>query len=906
MAAKKSPRAVVDTAVWNEEAGGSMEAANEIQKKETVEENENSAVGKNDATAYDDVHREVEKSTSAKYDGSSRSGVGYRTKKVIDQTLQPSMPCCSYVFYNIAIPRYLEKCEFKFARKLFDEMSKRDRVFCGMNKKVVLIAMFDPGGGSFDISLLEISSSVFKVKATDEYPWVDELLHDHRSMLTVIGGNKISAQQLNSASVDRRSKENTYGEIPATSVTCDNPRQIPVEGRGSHRHRLRSIGFESMHLQFPWKLSKLVDGGTTRNRHRWHRKQRFKILMGITRRGKAEVRFALVETERIILREKGMVESWKLTLGQMSDKAKNVEMSVRKEIKYALIRGYEIFGCTFKLLDQNPELEWGSWLALISGYFLDRVVTREAPQRFLEMQCKSSRGNEFTFVGICKAHSTNGGWTLGGQVLEVTIVTRYDYDGFMENSWVDIYAKCGGFKDPRRISDELAEKDTCNEVIDFFQEREQTAIRLNEFSFSSVIKDYVESGDIVEGRKLHRYLLKLGTDRKESERQSHAHLVKMNAIKFDSFVGVGIIEMYSKCMVKDVIREFGLMLKKDMGAWNAMIYGNSPNGGDYEMGWVFSERDKKGMPVLSLKLGLVFDNYVANGLLDAYGKSGLGDASTNFEENPFLDLVAYTWIIIAYYQCVQGEDVRKLHADMQDKRLNSDVFGCTSLNACANFSAGEQDIWENLAMTRQWIREFQEETEPGVSWIEVRDKVHTSHIDDRNDSRTEETKEDKESTAEHEVVAEASGEKKECSRSSSMLDIRPLDDRFGMKKLEEIVRSIEMEGYFWGAHKLVPFGYDIKELQIVLLFQKTWIDELVKQWAHLLQWKSYVMAEMQVVKLHLEDKVKVWEGSNDILRFKNTYRQYSKEISSCHFLGLLIIITNVRSLCKFLKVRDQN
>ena len=35
-----------------------------------------------------------------------------------------------------------------------------------------------------------------------------------------------------------------------------------------------------------------------------------------------------------------------------------------------------------------------------------------------------------------------------------------------------------------------------------------------------------------------------------------------------------------------------------------------------------------------------------------------------------------------------------------------------------------------------------------------------------------------------------------------------------MKKLEELVRSIESDGLLWGASKLVPLAYGIRKLQI--------------------------------------------------------------------------------------------
>lgn len=35
-----------------------------------------------------------------------------------------------------------------------------------------------------------------------------------------------------------------------------------------------------------------------------------------------------------------------------------------------------------------------------------------------------------------------------------------------------------------------------------------------------------------------------------------------------------------------------------------------------------------------------------------------------------------------------------------------------------------------------------------------------------------------------------------------------------MAKLEECVRSVQIDGLLWGASKLVPVGYGIKKLQI--------------------------------------------------------------------------------------------
>ena len=38
-----------------------------------------------------------------------------------------------------------------------------------------------------------------------------------------------------------------------------------------------------------------------------------------------------------------------------------------------------------------------------------------------------------------------------------------------------------------------------------------------------------------------------------------------------------------------------------------------------------------------------------------------------------------------------------------------------------------------------------------------------------------------------------------AGKSSVLMDVKPWDDETDMKKLEEAVRSVQMEGLFWGA-----------------------------------------------------------------------------------------------------------
>ncbi|KAG9141410.1 hypothetical protein Leryth_001851 [Lithospermum erythrorhizon] len=95
--------------------------------------------------------------------------------------------------------------------------------------------------------------------------------------------------------------------------------------------------------------------------------------------------------------------------------------------------------------------------------------------------------------------------------------------------------------------------------------------------------------------------------------------------------------------------------------------------------------------------------------------------------------------------------------------------------------------------------------------------------DDDVDLFGEETEEEKKAAEERAASKAASSKKKESGKSSILLDVKPWDDETDMKQLEEAVRSVVMDGLFWGVSKLVPVGYGIKKLQIML----TIVDDLV-------------------------------------------------------------------------------
>lgn len=87
--------------------------------------------------------------------------------------------------------------------------------------------------------------------------------------------------------------------------------------------------------------------------------------------------------------------------------------------------------------------------------------------------------------------------------------------------------------------------------------------------------------------------------------------------------------------------------------------------------------------------------------------------------------------------------------------------------------------------------------------------------DDENDEEAERLK------AERVAAYDAKKAKKPAliAKSNIILDVKPWDDETDMAKLEECVRSVQMDGLLWGASKLVPLAYGIRKLQITCVVE---------------------------------------------------------------------------------------
>ena len=88
-----------------------------------------------------------------------------------------------------------------------------------------------------------------------------------------------------------------------------------------------------------------------------------------------------------------------------------------------------------------------------------------------------------------------------------------------------------------------------------------------------------------------------------------------------------------------------------------------------------------------------------------------------------------------------------------------------------------------------------------------------------------------------------------------------------MKKLEESVRSIQMDGLLWGTGKLLPVAYGVKKLQITCVIED---DKVSSQHESQIKCSKNYVLSFKVSTEELEEKLVEFEDyvqSVDIVAF---------------------------------------
>jgi pentatricopeptide repeat protein len=403
-----------------------------------------------------------------------------------------------------------------------------------------------------------------------------------------------------------------------------------------------------------------------------------------------------------------------------------------------------------KVFDRMPQREAITWTTIVTGY-AQNGPAEEALKLFGQMQRAGMRLNEFTFASVVKAGAGIAALEEGRQVHASILKTGFESDIFVGSALVDMYAKCRVVDEARQVFDCMPERNVVSwsgmiagyalngqdeEALKVFWQALMMGLRPNDFTFSTVLSVCANITALDQGRQVHCLSMKSG---------------------FDSytFVGSSLVGMYAKCgCIKEAGRLFDKLPQRNLAAWNAMIIGCAQHGLVKEALELFSEIELAGMKpndvtflcVLSAcsHAGLVdegqhyFDSMSRDYgitprgehyacMVDILGRSGRLQEADEFIKQMPSEPIASVWGALLGACRMHGNmELGKLAAEKLFE-LDPHNSGTHVLLSNIYAAAGR---WEDAAKVRKMMRERGVKKETGLSWIGVKNKVHTFVSDD--------------------------------------------------------------------------------------------------------------------------------------------------------------------------------
>lgn len=407
------------------------------------------------------------------------------------------------------------------------------------------------------------------------------------------------------------------------------------------------------------------------------------------------------------------------------------------------------------VFDGMPERTIVSWNTMI-GTYTQNGNDEEALILFKKMQNEGTPFSEFTVSSVLCACATKFAVFECRQLHAFALKTAMDSNVFVGTALLDVYAKCGLLNDASLVFEGMPEKsevtwssmvagyvqnELYEEAMVLFRRAQIMGLEHNKFTISSVLSACAGLAALIEGNQVHSVLIKTG-------------------FGSNIFVASSLIDVYAKCgSIKDAYIVFASVEMKNIVLWNAMISGFSKHACSLEVMILFEKLQQMGMcpneltyiSVLSVcsHMGLVkegrryFDRMIKEHnmapnvfhyscMVDILSRAGLVfEAMDIIQHMPFVATASMWGSLLS--SC-------RIHGNLELAEIAAkNLFEIEPDNAgnhvlLSNIYAANKR-WDEVAKSRKLLKDSEAKKERGKSWIEIKDKVHTFMVGERNHPR---------------------------------------------------------------------------------------------------------------------------------------------------------------------------
>ncbi|XP_020584444.1 putative pentatricopeptide repeat-containing protein At3g13770, mitochondrial [Phalaenopsis equestris] len=431
-----------------------------------------------------------------------------------------------------------------------------------------------------------------------------------------------------------------------------------------------------------------------------------------------------------------------------------------------------------------------SWNCLMDGYeengnYLSVLFL------FYQMQLKGMKPDSFSLASALSSCIGLSDVSKGKQIHGFMIRNRIEDHKILRCMLVDLYGKCKVLNYAYKVHERAQDKDVylnnvmisvllecgiINKARELFEEMgERTLV-----SWNMMLMGYSKYGFRNEAFRLFFRLAEDGViygsltlvplfnlcaslPGLELGEMLHAIVIKRGFSYSLVVLDSAMVDMYSKCgSLEDARRYFDHMGERNIVAWNSMLTGYGKHGRSSDVFELYKQMLKEnvkpsGVTFLALLSACSHNGLVEKGIscfidmleedevdvraehytcmVDLLGRAGFLEEAHQVINNMPIDPEVSTWgALLGACRLHKEVDLGQLVAEKLFQ-IDSENSGHYILMANLYSSVG---MWKEADHIRQLMRSRGVKKEPGISWIQIDNEVHTFHAGDRNHPLAEE------------------------------------------------------------------------------------------------------------------------------------------------------------------------
>ncbi|KAA8528148.1 hypothetical protein F0562_035601 [Nyssa sinensis] len=398
-------------------------------------------------------------------------------------------------------------------------------------------------------------------------------------------------------------------------------------------------------------------------------------------------------------------------------------------------------GFARSIFDSSPiTLSLFAWNTIIKEYSRSSIPI-ESVKLFYQLQRVGLKPDKFTYPFVLKACGRCSMAQVGGTVHSLILKTGFDWDRYIRNTLLRMYAACNAIGLARQVFDEMSERDvvswssmiagyvSCDcpsDALMVFQDMKLVNEEPNNITLVSLLSACTRLPNIRLGESIHSYIL-------------------VNHIALDVALGTALLEMYAKCgHIEKAFHIFNSMNEKNLQSWTVMISGLADHGHGEEAISLFTQMEQTGQKPDSVSfsgilcacshLGAInegqmyFDQMVRiynikptmehyGCMVDMFGRAGMIEEAyqviSNMPMEPNPVILRSFMSACKNHGCILclDENLKKLLLEIEPDLGANYVLAATvsSLSGC----------WNDADDLRVSMKDKGLKKVPGCSWVEV-------------------------------------------------------------------------------------------------------------------------------------------------------------------------------------------